>query len=174
MEQWCMLTLVGRDQPGIVAQVTGALFEAGFNLGEASMTRLGGNFSVMLMVQRQASGKPPEEVLGPVAQSLGLDVHVDRIEGHLHPHVEPDVRIHVYGADRAGIVAKVTGILAEKGLNILNLESTVGGTPEDPIYIMNIEGVALEGVAVLETALANLKKEEGLEVRITSIDTLIG
>ncbi|MCG7961385.1 MAG: amino acid-binding protein, partial [Candidatus Thiodiazotropha taylori] len=41
--KWQMLTLVGEDQPGIVAQVTDALFRGGCTLGEASMLRLGGN-----------------------------------------------------------------------------------------------------------------------------------
>lgn len=174
MKQWYMLTLVGKDRPGIVAQLTGALFQAGCNLGEASMTRLGGNFTVMLMVEREETGKDLDDIVSPVTRSLGLDVHVDRIEGHLHPHTKPDVNIRVYGADKAGIVAKVTGALAEKGLNIVNLESTVGGTSEKPIYIMDIEGVAAKGISVLETALESLQQEEGLEVKITPIDTLIG
>ena len=42
MENWYMLTLVGKDRPGIVAEVSQVLFEAGGNLGEASMARLGG------------------------------------------------------------------------------------------------------------------------------------
>ena len=49
---WYMLTLVGEDHPGIVADHDGVLFRAGCNLGEATMARLGGNFTVMLMVQR--------------------------------------------------------------------------------------------------------------------------
>ena len=51
MQNWYMLTLVGKDRPGIVAEVSQTLFEAGGNLGEASMARLGGNFTVMLMLQ---------------------------------------------------------------------------------------------------------------------------
>ena len=30
--EWQMLTLVGEDRPGIVAQVTDALYRGGFNL----------------------------------------------------------------------------------------------------------------------------------------------
>ncbi|MCW8983520.1 MAG: amino acid-binding protein, partial [Gammaproteobacteria bacterium] len=41
MNNWYMVTLVGRDQKGIVSRVTKALFEGGCNLGEASMMRLG-------------------------------------------------------------------------------------------------------------------------------------
>ena len=88
--------------------------------------------------------------------------------------MEPDVRITVYGADRAGIVAEATGTLAEKGFNILNLESDVGGTAENPIYIMTIEGVAEQGIEVLEEALKKLAQDQGLETQLEPIDTLIG
>ena len=49
MENWLMLTFVGKDRPGIVAKVSQVLFDMQGNLGEASMTRLGGNFTIMLM-----------------------------------------------------------------------------------------------------------------------------
>ena len=50
MNTWYMATFVGNDRSGIVAKVTKALFKGGCNLGEASMTRLGGNFTIMMMV----------------------------------------------------------------------------------------------------------------------------
>ena len=50
MSDWYMLTLIGQDRPGIVAAVTKGLFEAGCNLGETSMLRLGNNFTIMMMV----------------------------------------------------------------------------------------------------------------------------
>jgi len=174
MAQWYMLTLVGEDAPGIVAKVTAALFEGGCNLGEASMVRLGGNFTIMLMVQHPGTGHSLEALVSPVADSLGLHMHVDRIDGELHHHVEPDVHIIVYGADRAGIVASVTGALAEAGLNITDLESDVGGTPDAPIYIMHMEGVARESVAALESALDVLAREQGVEVKLSPIDTMVG
>jgi len=111
--------------------------------------------------------------VAPVSDSLGLHLHVDRIEGELHRHLLPDVRISVFGADRAGIVAQVTGALAEAGLNILDLESDVGGTQEQPIYIMHIEGQAREGIEALRSAL-EIVARAGIDVRIEPIDTLIG
>ena len=174
MCDWYMLTFVGRDRSGIVAKVTSAIFEGGGNLGEASMVRLGGNFTIMLMVQYDGSGESLEKILSPVCDALKLWKHVDRIEGELHHHLEPDVRISIYGADRAGIVAETTGALAEAGLNILNLESDVGGTADTPIYIMEIDGVAGKGIDVLETALDRLAREKNVETRLVPIDTLMG
>ncbi len=174
MKKWFMLILVGKDQPRIVAQITRALYEGECNLGEASMVRLGGNFTVMLMVQFAGDEQALDHLIGPICKSFNLRHHVDAIEGELRNHVEPDVRITVYGADRAGIVAEATGALAEKGFNILNLESDVGGTAENPIYIMTIEGVAEQGIEILEKALQKLAQDQGFETQLEPIDTLIG
>ncbi len=37
-------------------------------------------------------------------QQFGLRLHVYPIDGRLHEHFEPNVRITVHGADRPGIV----------------------------------------------------------------------
>jgi len=171
MGKWHMLTIVGEDRPGIVAGVTEALFEGGCNLGETSMIRIGGNFTIMMMADYAGSPESLKAMLKPVAESLSLRVHVDLIEGKLHSHVEPDVVITLSGADKAGIVAKAAGALFEAGLNILHLESDVAGTDDKPIYIMHIEGVAQKGVEPLQAALDGVSKE-GVETSIKPIDTL--
>jgi glycine cleavage system transcriptional repressor len=173
MNHWYMLTLVGKDRPGIVAKVTAALFDGGCNLGEASMMRLGGNFAIMLMVDFERSSKALTDLISPVAESLDLHLHLDRIEGRLHQHVEPDVRVTVYGADRAGIVARVTGSLAEAGLNITDLESMVGGSEDKPIYVLQIEGTAAEGIESLQAAVDVIRKD-GVEAHLEPIETMIG
>ncbi len=174
MNDWYMLTLVGKDRPGIVARVTAALFDGGCNLGEASMMRLGGNFTIMLMVQFQGSAQALAAVISPVAESLALHPHIDHIDAALHQHLEPDVRITVYGADRAGIVAKVTGALAEAGLHILDLTSDVGGSSERPIYVMSIEGHAAEGIEALASALEVATAADGISAQLTPIQTMYG
>ena len=173
MSHWYMLTLVGKDRSGIVAHVSAALFDGGCNLGEASMMRLGGNFTIMLMVQFDGTTKQLDDMMEPVADSMGLHRHIDRIDADLHHHLEPDVRITVYGADRAGIVARITGALAEAGLHILDMETSVAGTEAKPIYIMQIEGHAAEGVMALQSAL-DVVVQDGIEAQLETIETLIG
>ena len=174
MRHWYMLTVVGQDRPGIVAHVTAALFDGGCNLGEASMMRLGGNFTIMLMVHHDGTLKSLQRILEPVIESMDLHMHLDKIEGHLHEHVIPDVRISVFGADRAGIVAKVTKVLSGAGLHILNLESDVGGTSKQPIYIMHIEGQAREGIDALRSALNVVEGSDGIEAKLYPIETMVG
>ena len=171
-ERWHMLTVIGADQPGIVAQLTEALFRGGCNLGEASMARLGGIFSVMLMVEG-VDAAILEKLVRPVTDSLDLRLHIDPVHGELHRHVEPNVQVTVYGADRPGIVAQTTAALSSAGFNILDLNTDVGGTVERPIYVMLIDGYVVEGADAIEGAVAPLRAG-GIEVRVTALDTLIG
>ena len=170
---WQMLTLVGEDQPGIVAQVTEALYGGGFNLGETSMIRLGGNFTIMMMVSGSEQASPLLPLLEPVARRLGLRIHLDPIRGGLHQHRVPNVQVRVNGADQAGIVARVTGALASCGFNILELESDVVGSVEQPVYIMTIQGYTDATLESLEAALAPLKGQE-IDVHVSPIEILIG
>ena len=170
---WYMVTVVGRDRPGIVAALSQALYQHGCNLGEASMIRLGGNFTIMIMAQCDVAAEALQQSLAPVAAQWDLRIHVDGIDAQLHAHVEPDVQISLYGADRAGIVADVTRELADAGLAILDLTSDVAGTVEQPVYIMLIEGLAQQGMEPLEQAIASLH-QQGIEATLTALDTLVG
>jgi glycine cleavage system transcriptional repressor len=170
---WQMLTLVGEDQPGIVAQVTDALYRGGATLGEASMNRLGGNFTIMMMVHSEPNAPSFASILTPVAQRLSLRFHLDPVHGGLHQHRVPNFQVRVHGADRAGIVAKVTSRLTECGFNILELASDVVGSAEKPVYIMTIQGYAEVALETLEAALVTLEQEE-IDVHVSPVETLIG
>ena len=173
MNDWQMLTLVGQDRPGIVARVTRTLYEAGCNLGEASMTRLGGSFTILLMVTGARPGLDLETVLAPVAAEFELRVHLDPVLGGLHQHLVPNVQVRVAGADRAGIVAEVTEALAALGFNILELESDVAGNDRQPLYIMNIQGYCARTLEELQQALSGLTAR-GISVDVAAVDLLIG
>jgi len=173
LADWNMLTLVGEDRPGIVAKVTQAVYQAGASLGEASMIRLGGNFTIMMMVSGDRSEEELHRVLDPVSRELGLRLHIDPVAGGLHRHLVPNVQVRVTGADRAGIVADVTGALAGSGFNILELESDVAGSADSPVYIMNIQGYSERTIETLEAAVSELVAA-GISVDISAVETLIG
>lgn len=170
---WYMLTLIGADKPGIVAAVTQTLFDLGLNLGETSMLRLGGNFTIMMMVNGDHGEDPLREALTPVIEAQGMCLHVDPIEARLHEHLLPNIQVTVSGADRTGIVAQVTAALAENGFNILDLESDVAGTAEQPVYIMQIAGVADVPVESIDRSMNGLR-EQGVDINVTAVETYIG
>ena len=141
------------------------------------MMRLGSNFGVMLMVSSDSGLSAIEELIRPVVTSLGLMAHIDAIDGelrqYLHGHPQPNVDISVYGADKAGIVAEVTGLLAEAGLNIIDMQTVVAGSEDKPIYIMQIEGHSEESTDKLRNAIKPLIAQ-GIEIQINEFETMIG
>ena len=45
-----LITVSGKDKPGIIAKVTGLLYARGCNLEDVSMTLLEGQFAMMMTV----------------------------------------------------------------------------------------------------------------------------
>lgn len=173
MKHWYMLAVVGKDKPGIVAKLTQELFQLGSNLGEASMSRLGDAFTIMLMVEHDGDQVDLEKALQPVAETFALHIHIDPIEGGLHHHIEPNVAIRVFGADKAGIVAKVTKIMADHSLNITSLETEVAGTEQAPLYVMLIEACSSLEIDVLQEKM-QLLNDSGFDVKVSALDIVLG
>lgn len=174
MANWKMLTLVGRDQTGIVATVTAALFEAGCNLGEAAMSRLGENFTIMMMVDFAGDSSRLKSILAPVSERMGLQVHADAVEGEAHlSSEEPNLMVRIHGADQAGIVSRATRVLMDAGVSITDLETAVGGTADKPFYIMTVEAYGEADDKALQQA---MEKELGDDIKITveSIESMVG
>lgn len=129
------VTVVGDDRPGIVAAVTGALAVAGANLEDTSMTILRGHFVMTLVVKTQA-GTSVAAALSSVAQRLSLDVTVREVMALDTP--EPGGRPHVltlHGADRPGIVSRVSAALAAVGGNVTDLTTRLVGD----LYVLTCE-----------------------------------
>jgi glycine cleavage system transcriptional repressor len=173
MKNWYMLTLVGEDGPGIVAKLTTALFKQGINLGETSMIRLGGNFTIMMMISSDMDSEAIDQAIGSLIDSMDLCMHLDPIEGHLHQHIVPNMTVRVSGADKAGIVSSVTTALFENGFNILDLTSDVAGSNDKPVYIMMIEGYSDKSWEELQNAV-DKSVTEGVDVSVSPIEMMIG
>ena len=77
------LTAVGTDQPGIVAALTGVLVDVGCNLEDSTMSILGGQFAVLLVLETPAGVDAPaiEGALSPVAERFDLVVTVRPAHG---------------------------------------------------------------------------------------------
>lgn len=166
------VTAIGRDHPGIVARLAGALLELKGNLEDSQMSILGGHFAVMLLVSVPDSTERAHvaERLAGVAEELELEA---LSVAEVGPGSEPSQPTHVlsvYGADRPGIVHSVSSALAELAVNITDLETKLTGSEEAPVYVMVLE-VAL-GTAVpgdVEAALHRAGGEAGVEVSLREL-----
>src|SRR5437588_5922105 len=125
------VTAIGADRPGIVAAVTGVLMEHGCNLEDTSMTILRGHFAMMLVVAgpQTSSASDLEVALSDVAAGLDLVVAGRAMDDTVPSSPEGEAwTVAVYGADRPGIVHRVTSTLAAVGANVVELTTRVVGS----------------------------------------------
>jgi glycine cleavage system transcriptional repressor len=168
------VTAIGRDRPGIVASISGALLQLEGNIEDSQMSILRGHFAVMLLVQVPESVGQGDlgQRLDAVRDELGLEaITVNAVDDLPRAAGRPTHAITVYGADHPGIVHAVSAALAEREVNITGLETRLTGPPESPLYVMIIEAVIEEASeAPVTDALRAVADEAKVEVSVRRIE----
>jgi len=170
------LTAIGRDRPGIVAAVTGALFKHSCNIEDSSMTILEDEFAMILIMTmpERENVKPLKMELESVEKSMNLTIHLKEIPRQPGTGARPlsNYIITLHGADKAGIVYKTASLLSEKGINITDLETKILGEEKKKIYIMVLEVFVHSTVDTkkVEDELSSLGKTLGVTIRIKPIE----
>jgi len=87
---------------------------------------------------------------------------------------EPSHVITLYGADHPGIVNSVTAALAERGVNITDLDTHLVGEESEPVYMMILEVALPEDLSGegLETFLREVAREQKLELSVRPLDQI--
>jgi glycine cleavage system transcriptional repressor len=164
------VTVIGRDRPGIVAEVTAAVSDLGGNLEDSSMTLLRGHFAWMLVAEVSVQAEVLAGRLAHLA-SDGLTVSVLPVEEEHHAGAEalPFV-LSVHGADRPGIVAALTAVLAARGGNITDLSTRLG---PGGLYLFVAEVSLPTGVDVpaLGVELAQVGHSLGVGVSLLPVES---
>ncbi|HEY0696925.1 MAG TPA: ACT domain-containing protein [Micromonospora sp.] len=129
------ITVIGHDRPGIVADVAEVLAGLGANLTDSTMTRLRGHFAMTLVCTGPAAADV-EAALAPLSVDGRLLSTVRAVapEPSDGSTGEPYL-MAVHGADRLGIVAALTRVLAEAGGNVTDLSTRL----TDSLYVLLAE-----------------------------------
>ena len=175
-----IVTVVGKDRPGIVAGVTEVLYKRGCNLEDSAMTRLEGEFTIMLIFS--APAKVAEEALqkafAPVAKRLHLMVYLKPLskqETEAPVSAGAPYVISVYGADRAGIVFHVSQALAKLGANITDVHThrSAKGSPSLYLMLLEVEAPPRLTDQVLTKRLQPLAKRLGVDLNVRTSEANI-
>jgi glycine cleavage system transcriptional repressor len=145
------LHTVGKDRPGIIAGVTGALASLGVNLEDSRMTILRGQcaFVVVLDAPGISDGGHIEGALERVAEELNLFVVVRPTPEEVTPTGSGEwFWIVVDGADHPGIVAGIAEAIASVGGNIVELASRLLERDGHSGYVLRLSVTVPEGVTI--------------------------
>ncbi|MBF0201071.1 MAG: amino acid-binding protein [Desulfamplus sp.] len=164
-----IITIIGKDRPGIVAAVSGGLFQMDCNIQNVNQMILQNEFAGFFVVE------PPEDMdisqikegLSLKLEGMKLHVHADELStpshgsssgnsrngkqvyggkdkrgnGHYNGNGEDEdiFLITTFGPDQKGLVAKITKIIASHNVNITNLKAVFKGGDEPSANIMNYQ-----------------------------------
>ena len=169
------LTIIGRDRPGIVSQVTEALYSLGCNIADSSCSILGGQFAMILIIAHpEFSDKESFGDAFTTLEDSGLSVFLRTLKPGVEKHSKIDgelCMISVYGSDKPGIVYRVTKELGERNVNITDLNTKLVGTDERPVYVMMLEAILPEGMEPeeIETIMDDIKAEMNIDISVRTI-----
>jgi glycine cleavage system transcriptional repressor len=174
MERKFVMTAFCKDRPGIVADITEIIFQAGCNLEDSTMTSILDEFAIILLFS--GKGDNLEEPLLKDCRRLERD---KGITAFLRPVEIKDKKsqkriytktINVDGVDQSGIVYKVSRFLADDDINIESLTSKRLISPETgtAIYAMDIKVQIPEKISLeqLEKGLSQVGEELNVEIVI--------
>jgi glycine cleavage system transcriptional repressor len=175
-ERFLVLSALGPDRPGLVAQVTSYVADRGGNIEDSRMAVLGGEFGVMMLV----SGEP--DGVGRIARDTellrketALDVSTRETkspEEHRRAQTIP-CKVTCDAIDNPGIVRAVSGALHAAGLNIVSLETTSYEAPitGSPLFRLEAQCDAPKGMtlAKVRVAMNDVAEREGIDVDVSAV-----
>jgi glycine cleavage system transcriptional repressor len=130
----------------------------------------------MMLVLALADEADPDALrseLADAGRELGLEALLLSEVAELDPaEPVPTLMVTVYGADHPGILHAVSAAMAERGVDITDLNTRLLTGDGEPIYALMVE-VALPpdgDPAELESALAEVGREQGVEVSVRPLE----
>ena len=175
-EHFLVLSALGPDRPGIVAEVTDYLSERGGNVEDSRMAVLGAEFGILLLVSGTGDEIAAiERDVGKIQETTGLQVLVRRTtspEQYRRAAVIP-CAITAEALDHEGIVRAVSRALSRVGVNIVSLETSAYEAPVtgSPLFRMEarVDIPSGIGIAKVRKAMDEVAEAENLDIDVRSL-----
>jgi glycine cleavage system transcriptional repressor len=170
------VTVIGKDRPGIVRDTAEVLYKLGCNVEDSNSTMLGGEFAMILIVSHDKpfSKKKLEAEFAAKNEGNGLSAFIRTLKDDEVAYQKPAgdlCLVSVYGSDQPGIVYHVTRELADRAINITDLNTKLIGSKEEPVYVLVLEAELPQDLTVddVSSLLEKLKKELSVEISVRLI-----
>ncbi|HET6406129.1 MAG TPA: phosphoserine phosphatase SerB [Candidatus Thermoplasmatota archaeon] len=132
MERIIALTALGRDRPGLVAEISGAVTELGGNIVHVEQSSIYGLFTMLMLVE--CEDLPPGLDLYRMAYELsmrgrrsGIEVQAEVVEKAALSAPKEVRVVTIVGSDKPGVMHAITRAIQEAGANIERMQHVARG-----------------------------------------------
>jgi glycine cleavage system regulatory protein len=123
-----VMTILGKDRPGVVESVANVVAQHGANWLESRMAHLAGQFAGIVHVEVAAE---QADTLVRALRNMGEQGLTVIVQKDLRESLAPfaPLRLELMGNDRPGIVREVTHVLAERNVNVEEFQTECLSAP---------------------------------------------
>lgn len=170
METSYIVTFIGDDRPGLVEALSRAIEKNRGNWLESRLSQLGGKFAGLVLVVLPDENGPALEADLKALSASGLSVRVTAATAMAATASGRGITLTVIGPDRLGIVREISRALAERDVNVVEMDSEVSSAPmsAELIFTARIEAEIPEHIDLddLEDSLEEIANHMTLEIEL--------
>ncbi len=161
---------MAEDRPGIVALVSREVVYAGGNIESCSQTVLSGYFTLIMVVcfpEPLAMEDFIVKLTGASESEHGLQIMIRPQRRTPEPIDLKDAEnfvVSCFGPDTAGVICRFSALLADKGINIVDLYGQLRG--DQFVLISQVQIPRRWDLAMLQADIEQLGRELGFTVRL--------
>ena len=120
-----VISALGKDRPGIVNQLSKAIYELQCNISDSRMTVLGGEFAILLMIDGPWNQLAKlEDQVPELQEKLDLTITTKRTEARAAEANLLPYGVDVVSLDHPGIVYSLASFFSDKNINIEDMTTS--------------------------------------------------
>ncbi len=135
-----VISALGEDRPGIVNDLSHAIYQLGCSISDSRMTILGGEFAMLLLVEGPWNQLAKlEGQIKELEKKLSMTI-VSRHTQHLPAHGDKlPYSVEVVALDNPGIIHKLSNFFAQRHINIEELITSTYSAPHTGTQMFSVE-----------------------------------
>jgi glycine cleavage system regulatory protein len=163
-----IVTFIGDDRPGLVESVSSVIESYQGNWLESRLSQLGGKFAGLVLVTLPGDNGAALEAGLKELSASGLSVRVTPATAMTVTSRGQSITLKVIGPDRLGIVREISRALAQREVNVVEMDSEVSSAPmsAELIFSARIDAEIPEHISLddLEDSLEEIANTMTLEI----------
>ena len=176
-----IISAVGSDRPGIVSEISGVITSHGGNIEKSWMTRLGSDFTIIMLVMVDSKWEESLVVSLQAIKELsittkGTEPNTVITGANCQVTAGGNYQISLNGADNEGIVKVLSKYLVEKSINILEMETHISNAPVTGTPLFNLLAIITIpdniDLAEIQSDLTLIAQKLGVEIIVNQSESI--
>jgi len=169
-----IISAVGSDRTGIVSEISGVITSHGGNVEESRMSRLGSDFAIIMLVSVAPDWVESLEV---ALQSINELTIISKPTKTQKTSEGIQCQIDLSGADNEGIIKILSKYLAEKSINILEMQTHISNAPITGTPLFNLEAITTIpdnlNITDIKSDLNQISQKLGVEITANQSKSIV-